>query len=243
MTIDTNADVAPEQHELGAGTHPGGPAREFDACWKCGGKGYIAGLEHSDNARCWECWTQGGVWVPAGTLAKREKARQARGRSAERKAAAARAEQEAAWAVWEADNFETIMAARLLPASDFQADMLARLDQRQPLTERQAAAVHRIHEQMLADALAAEQAEDAPTGRIEVTGKVLSVKDYGNSYRAALKMLVLDDRGFKVWGGMPGSTMGQRCEGKRVTFTATVEPKPGDTKFGYFKRPTKARLV
>jgi hypothetical protein len=246
MTIDTNADVDQvEQHEPGAGdvAQLGDPAKEFDACWKCAGRGYLPGLEHSDNARCWACHSQGGVWVTAGTLAKREKAREARARRAEKKAAADRAAQEAAWTTWEADNFETIAAARLLPASDFQADMVAQLDEHRPLTERQAAAVHRIHDRMLADALAAEQAQDVPTGRIEITGEVVSIKEVDNAYGSTIKMLVRDDRGFKVWGTMPSAIMGQRCTGKRVAFAAAVEPSRDDAKFGLFKRPTKARLV
>lgn len=52
------------------------------------------------------------------------------------------------------------------------------------------------------------------------------------------KMLVQDDRGFKVWGTVPGSIAADK--GDEIKFVANVEASDDDPKFGFFKRPRKA---
>jgi len=86
-----------------------------------------------------------------------------------------------------------------------------------------------------------EAAEPCPTGRVVVTGEVLSVKLQDGYYGSTWKMLVKDDRGFKVWGSIPSSLDASR--GCRVTFTAAIEPSNDDDKFGFYKRPTKAEIL
>ena len=81
------------------------------------------------------------------------------------------------------------------------ADQLWSLDER-TYTERQIAALQRVADQRVARA--AEAAEHpAPEGRVVVTGEITSAKvvsgDYGDSY----KVLVKDDKGFKVWCSLP----------------------------------------
>lgn len=89
----------------------------------------------------------------------------------------------------------------------------------------------------------AAKAAPVPTGRIEITGEIVSTRLQENTYAyggaATLKMLVKDDRGFKVWGTAPTSLTNVK-RGARVKFTAMVEPSKDDPKFGFFKRPTKA---
>ena len=93
---------------------------------------------------------------------------------------------------------------------------------------------------------AAEQATEitAPviTGRIQITGTVLTTKWQDSHFGSTLKMLVRDDRGFKVWGTVP-SSLPNTESGDRVTFTAAVEASDDDETFGFFKRPTKAQLI
>jgi hypothetical protein len=96
-----------------------------------------------------------------------------------------------------------------------------------------AAAAQRAAEQAELDA-----AEPCPTGRVEITGKILTIKLQEGYYGDTWKMLVKDDRGFKVWGSIPSSLHATR--GARVTFMAAVEPSRDDDKFGFYKRPTKA---
>lgn len=101
-------------------------------------------------------------------------------------------------------------------------------------------------------------------GRIEVTGRLLTIKSQRSNYgydRYETKMLVLDDRGFKVWGTFPESLTDPifelakdagesdcasliRAGAKvRVSFTAAVEKSRKDETFGFFKRPTKAKVI
>lgn len=96
-----------------------------------------------------------------------------------------------------------------------------------------AAAAQRAAEQAKLDA-----AEPCPTGRIAITGQILGIKLQEGYYGNTWKMLVEDDRGFKVWGTIPSNLNVGR--GDRVTFTAAIEPSKDDDKFGFFKRPTKA---
>lgn len=88
-----------------------------------------------------------------------------------------------------------------------------------------------------------------PAGRHTVTGTVLSVKEVENNYAVSrwdpehiYKMLVQDERGFKVYGTLPGC-FGRAIQGHRVTFRAEIEPSAKDPFFGIYKRPTKAECL
>lgn len=87
-----------------------------------------------------------------------------------------------------------------------------------------------------------EAGEDAPEGRVTITGTVLSFKWQESMYGDVLKMLVQDDRGFRVWGSVPASLDDAERE-SRISFTATVQASDRDAKFGFFKRPTKAAIL
>lgn len=129
------------------------------------------------------------------------------------------------------------------------------------LSENQEAAVRKILERAkdrVADWEAKKAEEfansaDCPQGRVQVTGTIISTKAFETSFGIQCKMLVRDDSGFKVWGSVPSKLhepaeengqwiTGQEMKGKRVSFTAAVEPSKDDQKFGFFKRPTKAKL-
>jgi hypothetical protein len=83
-----------------------------------------------------------------------------------------------------------------------------------------------------------DAAGPVPTGRVQMTGTVLMVKEYDKprfSYHdsdTVTKVLIRLENGSKV--------MGARFEniekGETVTFTATVEASKDDPKFGFFKR-------
>ena len=87
-----------------------------------------------------------------------------------------------------------------------------------------------------------EAGEDAPEGRVVITGTVLAFKVQESMYGDVLKMLVQDDRGFRVWGSVPASLEDAERE-SRITFTASVTVSDRDAKFGFFKRPTKAQVI
>ena len=84
-----------------------------------------------------------------------------------------------------------------------------------------------------------EAAANCPTGRVIVTGTVLSTKWQESDFGGSMKMLVRDDSGFKVWCTIPSSENVEK--GDKITFTVSVEPSRDDPKFGFGKRPAKLR--
>lgn len=107
-------------------------------------------------------------------------------------------------------------------------------------------------------------AEAIVNGKQSITGEIISTKVVdGFAYgQRVVKMVVKDDRGFKVWGTVPQAILDEYVyrsgigfdadenywnynvlKGQRVTFSATVEASNDDDKFGFFKRPTKAAIA
>ena len=103
---------------------------------------------------------------------------------------------------------------------------------------REAARIEREKEEAIYEA-----AEPVPTGRVEITGTVLGTKAQDTQFGTVYKMLVRDDRGFKVWGSIPSSLDYFDPKGREIKFMAAVEPADDDPKFGFFKRPTKAEFT
>lgn len=135
--------------------------------------------------------------------------------------------------------------------NNFVQDISRKLRQYGELSERQVAAVRaalvRAQESAArkvaeAQVQAAQPTADVPTGRLVVTGEVLTTKVQDGYYGSTLKMLVRDDRGFKVWGTVP-SGLPSGLRGRRVTFTATLEASKDDSAFGFFSRPTSAKVL
>lgn len=211
-------------------------------CFDCNGLGYRMILVSSIRAR--------------ETLAKK--------RAAE--AAAKIAEAAARYATWKAENADLAEAvAELAKRGDhFAKDVEGRV-----LSEAQASVIWRkVDERISAEAQKAA-AEPVPTGRVEVTGEILSVKSQDSMYGVNYKMLLVDDRGFKVYGNMPKALTeifyGEWYDGvvaagystrdygpdcwldtakhRKVTFVATLEPSNDDPKFGFFSRANKATTV
>ena len=104
-------------------------------------------------------------------------------------------------------------------------------------------------------------AESIENGKQQITGEILTVKTKDGFYGLEIKMIVKDDRGFKVWGTVPrklldaaydatidsaewdGKCHLQWLKGQRVSFSANLEASENDAKFGFYKRPTKVSLV
>lgn len=85
-------------------------------------------------------------------------------------------------------------------------------------------------------------------GRITIEGEVLSAKLQDSDYGSTYKWLVIDDRGFKVWGTIPSCIFDDNAtlsslRGRRVSFTAAVTKSDRDESFGFYKRPTQAALL
>lgn len=83
-------------------------------------------------------------------------------------------------------------------------------------------------------------AADCPAGRVEITGEVVSLKTVDTAFGSTLKMLVKHATGYKVWGTVPANLTIER--GAVVSFTATVERSKDDRTFGFYSRPSKARV-
>lgn len=114
------------------------------------------------------------------------------------------------------------------------------------LSEKQVALVKKIATEMVDRAK--REAEDKANAKpvvagngIVIRGTVLAKKWQDSHYGETLKMLVKDDRGFKVWGTVPSAVSIER--GDKVAFTANVEASKDDETFGFFKRPRKAEVL
>lgn len=85
--------------------------------------------------------------------------------------------------------------------------------------------------------------------RIEVLGRVVSVKDYEGPYGDVLKMVVKVETEAGSWlcyGTVPDSILGGDygpLKGCLVSFTATVKKGNRDEYFGFFSRPTKGKVL
>lgn len=99
-----------------------------------------------------------------------------------------------------------------------------------------------LEEREKAEREAFENAEPCPEGRVTVTGRLLGWKTQETRYGTTCRCLVQDQRGFKVWGTLPRAWE-EAERGSPVTFSAELTPSRDDPKFGFFKRPTKARIL
>jgi len=137
-------------------------------------------------------------------------------------------------------------------SNSFIQDVMRKFYRYGDLSDRQIAAVKtalvRDAERAEREAVWATEAElaaDAPTGKITVTGEILSLKSQETMFGSTLKMIVKTEAGWKLWVTVPSSIMGTNdaLTGKTVTLTATVTPSDRDSKFAFGKRPSKASLV
>lgn len=84
--------------------------------------------------------------------------------------------------------------------------------------------------------------EDVLTGRVALAGVVLGIKCVDSEWGVTTKVLVRDDRGFKVCGTYP--TTGESYDkGALISFVARVERSKDDPTFGFFSRPTNGELL
>lgn len=145
---------------------------------------------------------------------------------------------------------------------------------RRPFTEKMVETVRKAAAKRVAAAAEAE-AHPAPSGRVVVTGEIVSAKVKESDFGTAYKILVKDDAGFKVYVSIPSaqrdeayadfysaveaagyqiSDFGPDCfflgtddndsrfpgvKGRRITFTAALEPSADDKSFAFGSRPTK----
>lgn len=94
-------------------------------------------------------------------------------------------------------------------------------------------------------------AADAPTGRVVVTGEIVSAKWHDNGFDTVLKITVVSDEGYRVWCSIPSDlkytgdmyARPEDVKGKRVQMTVTLKPSEDDVKFAFGTRAAKAKFV
>jgi hypothetical protein len=79
--------------------------------------------------------------------------------------------------------------------------------------------------------------------RLEFSGKILNTKYQENQFGGTLKMLFQDERGFKLWGSVPNKLIEENLENLKIKFIASVQVSKNDKSFGFFKRPTKIKIL
>ena len=128
----------------------------------------------------------------------------------------------------------------------FVHDVIGKLNTYGSLSVRQVEAVLKslARDVEMASKKATEAAEvkgPAPTGRVTVTGEVLSTKTVDGFYGSTLKMLLKLDNGSRVWLTVPGKAVADK--GNLLTVTATFEASKDDVSFAFGKRPTLVKEV
>jgi len=142
--------------------------------------------------------------------------------------------------------------------SPFLADVRRKFVERGRLSDRQIEAVQRAFdgEARRAQWEAARRARaeelrasgvEAPEGRVQVEGKVISSKQhgswFGHRYFESTKVTILHDSGWKCWVTLPESLSGEEPVGRRVRLTATLKKSDRDPAFAFGKRPSNAEYV
>lgn len=217
-------------------------------CFECGGSGTISRKVKNIRAAA-RREIKAAVEREQKAAARRTKAEQER----ERQDAELRARREQ----YEAERPDVVDAVYKV-RGEFGESMREVLATQGALTDKQAETVLRIATEQAGEVNDPPPAPVVVGKGVTVTGRVVSEPKWkSNPYGpgGALKMTVLDDRGFKVWGTVPESlqsidtwdettaTETKRRgvqKGDRITFTATTEASDGDETFGFFKRPTQA---
>jgi hypothetical protein len=121
-------------------------------------------------------------------------------------------------------------------------DIVWRLESRGSLSDPQVNYLRSLVARIAQRSADRASAADCPTGRMEITGTVVSVKEVETRFGMATKMLIRHADGWKVWGTVPRA-LDTPAKGDTVTLTATVEPSRDDPKFGFYSRPTGARVT
>lgn len=141
-----------------------------------------------------------------------------------------------AWDIWKMTNRPDFYEENTVN------DMVRNLVRYGNLSEKQEAFMRKLlhtinHREEIAAQRAAEKAAaaDCPTGRIVITGVVLTTKMIEGGYGHTLKMLIKTKEGYTLWGTVPSSLTVER--GDSVAIKATVAPSKNDPKHGFFSRP------
>lgn len=237
--------------------------------------GFIQSYAHIDGGICYNCHGKGFFTYNVEKERKREKERiQEANRQWYRRVVALREEEERAVMNLESFQKENPTVWEHLQTfidNDFGQSLLRQIQKKGELSEKQISAVHKVYDRKVQDAEDRANAEDVPEGRGVVEGVILSAKIHEGVYGDDYKMVLQDDRGFRVYGTTPSDLVdyfywtwrneyeeehGEHTaigvgsivwldsfKGKKVRLTATLTRSDDDPKFGFYKRPAKAEVL
>lgn len=210
----------------------------FINCGRCGGQGGFACFGHIDNGVCFECGGAKGHWSTVEAEAKEDRAR-------EQRAARKEAKRAAAEAAFLAEHEG--LAEALETDHHIVDDLAATLRDCGSISEKQVALAMKIAREQAerAQARAEEPQEPVVEGRGPVVGEIVHIRSeevrFGGNASLSVKVLIADDRGFRLWGTAPKSIRDEISKGARVSLTATLTAK--EDGFGFFSRPSKAAIL
>ncbi len=78
-------------------------------------------------------------------------------------------------------------------------------------------------------------------GRVKVEGKILGFKEVETQFGWSVKVLLESVDGWKCFGSLP-SSLDDAEKGDWIEFTAKLQHSGNDQFFGFFSRPTKAKI-
>lgn len=261
----------------------------FKGCKRCGGEGFFS--FNGEHSRCYTCDNTSaklGEQLPSREAAEkwcheRNVRRLQRERAAEAKRMVAVNAMNAYAAALKAaapDVYDYLMAANIddyaedggekNPFIRNMAECIRYVGMARLLSTNMIEGVRKVMAQTEERKVEAEL-HPAPTGRLAVTGEIVSTKLVEGDYGTAYKILVKDDEGFKVWCSIPKAQADEAADafnaeqddpyaygsavwfvgsineperfkgvkGRRITFTATLEPSKDDKAFAFGSRPTK----
>ena len=226
---------------------------EGGRCFACSGRGMVPYSFSKDRVkRAAAEWTTGAkvakkvkVADPAKEEAKREANRIKMEAEQAKNAAEAAAKEDALEASWLEQNPNLADAYRYCLETEgvWQGakDIAGKVRILGALSEKQAA----VLEREFSSRKVSGESSPAPVGKQVITGEIVSfkwVESFTGFGCGTCKMLVIDDRGFKVFGTCPTS-LSDAVKGSRVAFTATLEVSDNDPSFAYFSRPTKGSVL
>lgn len=98
----------------------------------------------------------------------------------------------------------------------------------------------------------AANAKDIPKtdSRVTIEGEIISAKVQETDFGNFIKIVIKHADGWKVWGTLPNSLTGEgtyhdlvkTLPGKHISLDARIVISDSDSKFGFFKRPSKASM-
>lgn len=238
-------------------------------CGRCGGSGWIPSFKYVEGGVCFQCMGRPADvrrLVTVRHLLANARKRDLAAANRARKAAAAEAARDA-WRTEHAELFTRATAVNVTwwenwkaaPSAEDLDKVLAEVTKREARDAARAAVL--------------ATAAPVQAGRIRITGRVVSFKEvedhFSYSAHTITKILVEDDRGFRVYGTIPqalkdavweswagsledyedrhlygpGYWKEHHLKGARVSFAAATEPSDDDPHFGFFKRATKAEYL